>query len=443
MSRLLLLLALLFPGAALAQGSSTMCNTIDPTYFGCLAPAGGITRNNVVPLAVGDNARNASVGQMLGQLQPSDVAAAFPSSGHFYTDQGAAIARVGDRLFVGAAADQQGYADRDRTPRDWLSTTMAATPVGNWMMWGATGASLSRYGTIGWLAGSRTSDARAATSMLGYTPSSIGVVGIAIDDDTSASRTTTAYGGYFEVWKQPGVTGQPGFGIEIEAIDRGGGSVGLTTAYRSNVGGGLVDLQLGCGGGHSSGTYDCAAAIVFVRNLSRFQRGLVFSNDSLVGTDGSASDGGFATAIEMARNQALVWDTPETVSGVRGANFGLFVRSTVTAGANATRWEAQDTGFVVSNAAGNALFVVPTLASPDAYIVLQGSNGAAPGVYTGGTGSPNLGLYPRSGGEIQTAGPVCNAGGSTPGSAGGGFLHMSVNGTDYRIPLFTSAQTGC
>ena len=46
------------------------------------------------------------------------------ASGHFYADLGAAVTRYGDRLFVGAATDDQAKADRSQTT-DWLSAVMS------------------------------------------------------------------------------------------------------------------------------------------------------------------------------------------------------------------------------------------------------------------------------------------------------------------------------
>ena len=386
-----------------------------------------------------NNALNYAIQQGAAQsLAPAGV----PASGKFYADQGAVIRRFNDRLFVGAAGDNLGVANRDQLPRDWLSTTMGATSIGAYPVWGAQGASLARYGSIGWLAASRTSDAQASRNLLGYTPSSIGTASWAIDDDKTAGRTTTAYAYYGEAWKLPGVSQQPSFVAELEVVDIGGGPVGSSTTYHPNTGGGGVGLQLGAGGGQAQQTWDAAAGIVFVNNPSRFQNGLIFGADSLTGVTSSPTDAGFATAIRLARNQALVWDTPETSGGVQGINYGLFVRSTVTKAVNATRIEAQDTGLVVSNSAGNAIMVVETAPNPTSYLVLQTGSNSAPGLYAGGAGSANLGLYPQAGGELQISSPISNSGGAMPATAAGGFLHLNINGVDWRVPLVSPTQAG-
>ena len=72
--------------------------------------------------------------------------------------------------------------------------------------------------------------------------------------------------------------------------------------------------------------------------------------------------------------------------------------------ANGTRIEAQDSGFVISNAAGQLLFSVNTNATPTNTLYVQaGSGTGTAGIYVaeGSGGSPNLGLFPASGGELQ------------------------------------------
>ncbi len=368
------------------------------------------------------------------------------ATGHFYADLGATVTRYGDRLFVGAATNDQAKADRSQTT-DWLSATMAATSIGAYAVWGATTASLSRFGTIGILGASRTSDALANTGMLGYTPSSIGIASWGIDDDTSAPRTTTTYAYYGEAWRLAGVTYQPSFAMELEGVEFGAAHTGIANPYHPNVGGGVSTLQLGSGGGQSSGAVvDIASFISTVSNPARAQIGIVFGATSLTGTNGTAGDSGYASAVVLARNHGIEWRTPETVSGNQGVNTGLFIRSTVSAAANGTRIEAQDSGFVLSNASGQLLFSVNTAATPTNTLYVQaGSGTGAAGLYVaeGSGGSPNLGLYPASGGELQIQSAVVSPGNTvTAGIQPSGWLKININGTDVRIPYFSTSQAG-
>jgi hypothetical protein len=359
---------------------------------------------------------------------------------------GAAVTRYGDRLFVGAATDDQAKADRTQTT-DWLSATMAATGVGAYAVWGATTASISRFGTMGLLGASRTSDALANTTMLGYTPSSIGIASWAIDDDASTPRTTTAYAYYGEAWRLAGVTYQPSFAMELEGVEFGAAHVGIANPYHPNVGGGVSVVQLGSGGGQSAGAItDIASFISTVSNPARAQVGIVFGATSLTGTSGTAGDTGYGSAISLARNQGIEWHTPETVSGNQGVNTGLFIRSTVAVGTNGTRIEAQDTGVVISNSAGQLLFAVDTNATPTNTLSVQaGSGSGAAGLYVseGASGSPNLGLYPATGGELQISSNFLSPGNTLPGGIQpSGWLKININGSDVRIPYFTPTQAG-
>ena len=272
-------------------------------------------------------------------------------SGQFYADKNAHIARAADRLLVGAAADNPAQSNRGAAPTDWLSALMGTTSIGAWPVYGAQSASLARYGSIGVLGASRASDAVSAASLLGYQPSSIGVAAWGVNDETASSTTANAWAIYGEAWRLPGVSYQPTFGMELEAVnlgdDRGGGS----NPFQQNVGGGVYGIQLGAGGGQTSGTNAAEAAITFVRNPSRWHTGILISHDSLVGTDGTDSDTGYGRAVALARNQAVEW------LGQDGQTRG-FIRSTATSAANATRVEMQDAGFVVSDTNGNPLFTV-------------------------------------------------------------------------------------
>lgn len=65
---------LMVPFPALAQGSASRCAS-QPNTFNCL-PQASIVRTNVIPVAVGDDARSATVAQVLGQMIGSDASAA-------------------------------------------------------------------------------------------------------------------------------------------------------------------------------------------------------------------------------------------------------------------------------------------------------------------------------------------------------------------------------
>ena len=387
-------------------------------------------------IASGSPARAADI------LAALNGARSIGSSGCFYQDHGAVVVRFGDRLLLGAAADNPADANRNVAPTDWLTSVMGATSIGAYATWGATTASLARYGQIGMLGASRTSDAYANSPMLGYTPSSIGIASWAIDDDVRSPRSTNAYAYYGEVWRMAGVAYQPSFAMELECVNFGGVAPGQSNPFHVNNGGGIYGIQLGAGGGQTSGTSDAEAGITFVNNPNCWRVGVIFGATALTGTDGAT--GGYGSAMQLAPYQGIEWRTPETVSNVQGAETGAFIRSTVTAAAQGARMEFQNGAVQFTNGSGQGLFAFLVNPNPNNTLNIQaGSGQQAAGLYVseGTNGSANLGLYPASGGELQMSSPV-TTGGNLPTGTAVAYLHINVNGTDYRIPLLTPTQAG-
>lgn len=391
----------------------------------------------VVATPSGVETLNATASQIAGA--PADS----PPSGEFFAEEGAKVSRFGDRFFIGAASDYPALNTRDVARQDWLSALMATTSIGPWALENAQAASLSRFGCSGFVAGSRTSDALNSRSKLGHIPSSIGVASWGIADDTTNPTLTTAYAYYGEAWRMPGVNYQPSFVMELEAVNLGGAAHGMSTPYHPNCGGGTYAIQIGAGGGQTEGTADCEAGIVFVSNPDSWKTGILFSNTALTGTNGE--DGGYGNALSMARNQGIEWRTPETRENVQGLDAGAMLFSTVAHTDNGQRVQFSDDGLLVTNMTGNLLFSISPNTMPTNTLNVQAGSGlAAAGIYVqkGEKGSPNLGLYPAEGGEIQMSSPVASPGGAVPLSAEGGFLHLNVNGKDYRVPLFSVEQVG-
>ncbi|AOX17709.1 hypothetical protein [Kozakia baliensis] len=398
-----------------------------------------VTGTEVLVLASADGVEtlNATASQIAGA--PADST----PSGEFYANEGGKISRYGDRIFVGAASDYPALNTRDVPKQDWLSDIMAGTSIGPWAMQNAQSASLSRFGTSAFVAGSRTSDAQSAAEMLGYVPSSIGVASWGVADETQNPTTTTAYAYYGEAWRLAGVNYQPSFAMELEAVNLGGSASGVSTPFHPNCGGGTYGIQLGAGGGQTTGTSDAEAGVVFVSNPNAWKTGILFGNTAIAGTNGT--DGGYGSAVSMARNQGIEWRTPETREGVEGIDCGAMLFSTVDISQQGQRIQFSDDGLLITNMRGELLFSISPNASPTNTLNIQaGSGPAAAGLYVqeGPNGSANLGLYPAAGGELQISSPVSNAGGAMPATAAGGFLHININGHDYRIALLSSEQAG-
>ncbi|WP_245528501.1 hypothetical protein [Gluconobacter morbifer] len=241
-----------------------------------------LTGDEVLVLAdaTGKRTVNATASQIAGAPAVSQA------TGEFYADRGAHVSRLADRLLVGVVAENPALSDREASSAsDWLSETMAKTSIGPWALQDAQCASVARYGNSAFVAASRTSDAKEGEATLGFQPSSIGVASWGVADDTTVPTTTTAYAYYGEAWRLPNVNYQPTFCMELEAVNLGGLAIGQSTPYSPNVGGGVYALQLGAGGGQTSGTSDAAAGIVFVSKSE-----CVADGDCLRG-DGPERDG--------------------------------------------------------------------------------------------------------------------------------------------------------
>lgn len=269
-------------------------------------------------------------------------------SGHFYADDGAVVVHTYDRELVGDAGKNPGLRNRNATPTDKLSAFMATTSLGAWPIWGSQFAAGAVYGNLAITGYSFTADAKANAAALGYpppaTPASIGIAGFAVNNDTSSPTTTTAWAGYFHATRQPGVSYQPTFGIEVEVVNRGGAVIGTTTPYHINNGGGTYCVQLGSGGGDSAAT-DSGAALTFVDNPSKHELGLCFKSTSLAGTDGSIGSTGFGAAVVMARRQGLLWYAPD-------AQPAAFHLSSVTDHTKGNRIEHTDNVLLFEDANG-------------------------------------------------------------------------------------------
>ncbi len=365
------------------------------------------------------------------------------NTGQMYQNNGAHIFRYGDRAFIGAASDNPANSNRSQTPTDWLTALMQSTPIGGYPVYGAQTASLSRYGAIGLLGASQASDSQAQSGLLGYTPAAIGVAAWGINDDTTTGSTAvSAWGFYGEGWAK-GSSYRPAFAAEFEADRFGTLPTGTTNPYATNVGGGAYGLQIGSGGGQSSGTVDAQGAIVVVSNPNAYQTGLTFGSTAITGTNGN--DNGYGEAIGLAKNQAIAWHTPETTGGVTGGTTGALIRSTVTLGADASRMEFQNAGVVFSNASGLQIFSISNSSGPTNTLQIQsGASTQAAGIYVieGSGGSANLGLYPASGGELILSSSVTPTSTTAALIPAYGFMHINVNGTEMRIPLFSPTQAG-
>lgn len=212
-------------------------------------------------------------------------------AGGFYSDFGAIVHRLNDRVFVGAAADNDGKFTAPT--EDWLETLIANT----------TGiaqfASIARINGFGVLGAVRTSDSVGNLF-------SAGVAGFAINDETVLDTVTCAF--YGEARHMATAFSKTTL-QENDIVTETGTSIGTMTPYAMIAG--LVSANLWLSNGRpdvSSG--DATVAIGILNNTAapttsgRYLRGIVFGSDSIYGTDGATGEG---TAIAMGLGHLLSW----------------------------------------------------------------------------------------------------------------------------------------
>lgn len=214
----------------------------------------------------------------------------------FWTDQGsgANIWRFRDRVFVGDGVDSSGNWTAAAN-ESWLKTAYAYWPERSAQLFVA-----ATKGNMAIVGASRTSDMDPA-----FPASAIGVSGFAVNDSTGLA----AWGGYFDIVRQPGAAIT--YGIELAIKDKGSNVV-HTPYFHS---GGTVGIWFAGGGDGSVGgapAVPSTAAIEIGDNDHTWNTGIVFHATGLTGTDGVTGTG---TAIALARGHALTWFTPAGSSG--------------------------------------------------------------------------------------------------------------------------------
>jgi hypothetical protein len=204
--------------------------------------------------------------------------------------------RFADRVFIGNAASQ---TTGNKFPVPYAGTFLTTQMNAFWMERGATTLSVSDYGEFGGLFAARSSD----KSKSGYYgDATIGVAGVATNDDTSGT-TQLVWAGYFEANRDAGA--DTSYGIELAIKNKGSDIVNYPNL--KFPGGSTIGIWL-AGGGDAS-YYGAPAnpstcAILIGRNSSTWNKGIVFTSDGITGTDGVT---GVGTAIAMARGHVIGW----------------------------------------------------------------------------------------------------------------------------------------
>jgi hypothetical protein len=264
------------------------------------------------------------------------------------------VHRITDRVFVGAAA----------------SGSDARGNFGSWLPLGSSGpgwlprdSNLTVMATKGLIAISglsRRSDSGADADVPGG-GACIGVGGAVINDGDQNSHSPSVYPTvwalYGDVQHEP--VGDVGSSYALELAVKNKGANKLSRPYSTSSTGGAFGLWLNGGGDNRYGGQQTAppnAGIVFVKSVNTlnpaytgWNTGILFANDAIIGTDGSAGDTGAAPAIQFGRAQEIQWFAPTNPS-VKAA----FIRSQVDDSNNSVGIVMSDNGLSIANRGGAA-----------------------------------------------------------------------------------------
>lgn len=309
------------------------------------------------------------------------------ATGQFFTQNGAIINRINDRLFVGPATVNDGAFPN--VIKDWLS--QHAATYGGIGLVSTQAAILSQNGNTALTVSSRTTDANPGSSSC----IALSVAGV---NNAATPNGAVCWGSYYETSHH--VTALLSYCSEMDIIQY---DTAFANTPNSMAGAGsAICLWLASGGGRV-GVNDATLAIGIIKNGAKFKSGIMFGKDSLTGADGTTGTG---EAIAMAKGHQLNW---YNASGSLCASF----YSTVATAGNINTLTMTDAGFNIAapavqfNGGGlGALIGIRVFA-----------NAAASGVYTPTTGTTSIEVEIRAAGG--GGGGISNAAGSLTAAGGG------------------------
>ena len=409
-------------------------------------------------------------------------------TGQHFAQNGAAIHRLGDRLFVGSAADNDGAFPN--VAQDWFSAFQVATGIG-------TGS--IAFSVIAAISGP---DANSAIPLIGAArtvnftsagATALGVMGVAVNNH--ASLSTHAYGGYFEGHAVTATAG-PTYAVEMDTRAviaqssatpfQQGSTHTLQIAHGCGVEGGEITasfsgttmtvtavallagytLQIGTriyGAGISAGTtisalgtgtggtgtytlnnshtlasrqiqvskyFNASAAAYIAPNPGQFKSGIVFASNSIEGCDGV---NGVGEAVAMAKGHYIRW------YAAGGVGTSLMYSSATTA-AGSVNLELADGKIKVNEATTGALAAAFNVAT--GYVNYLDCYGATAGngvrILAGGTDANiDISIEPKGTGRLKVG--TASTAATTPASfSAARYLPIKdSSGTVYYLPLAT------
>jgi hypothetical protein len=335
-------------------------------------------------------------------------------TGQFYSNLGARIDRLSDRLFVGAATVNDGTTTQ--TVNDWLSIYQNSIhrPGGPAMCFATLGVLNSESSSAPnvFVSGVQQKDFPNGTS-------GIAISGFAVNNNPTAPASGS-FSGYFEAVRT--ATGAGGaYGIEIDIANYG--PVSQIDPYLQQ-GGQTIALQLAAGAEFpATGEQNASSAAINIRdNNATFARGIVFGANSLEGVQNNV---GTAPAIIFGVGHTISWMSGHDVftSSISCQSLDRATALSQTFGANAV---------VFVNAADKTVFQVAQYPNSVNYLSARSNAAGLPTqLYADGDDTNvDIQLVPKGAGVVwlgnYTAGALSPSGYITVKDAAGNVRRLLV-----------------
>lgn len=343
------------------------------------------------------------------------------ATGFVFSNNGAIISRLNDRLFIGGATLSDGAFPQ--VANDWLATYLLTNGY-------------SSYAIAGDLAvetGTNHNDASAilgATRTLNFTSagtSGLGITSFAINNNVTYPTQAWAY--YGEAHKVNATVGAV-YGMELDTK-----TLVASIAPTPYLQGDVVTLQLASGAGISTGPaqFDASAAIQIQANPKKFKAGIVFGSTALAGNDGTT---GSAPAILMPNGDRIDWYSPNT-------NLAADITSNVTTTTLGTRVVFDNAGTSFEDYQNNPVLTIASSATAivDKLTVAGGVSGSNTVALTasGSDSNIDIDLTPAGTGRVVTGLLTTR----TQVTNGNTALFVTPNGTGTQgnLDVFAGSDT--
>ena len=333
-------------------------------------------------------------------------------SGGFFTQNGAVIQRLTDRVMIGGAALND--CAFPNVYQDWLTVFQIATGLSAGSIASAQSAVLNSGSTSetaggGFVAGIQSLNfASVSTNAISSTH---------IVVNNNATYATNGWALYAEAHKTTSASGN------VYACELDTRTLAATTTPTPFQQGSVVGIQIASGAGVSAtGQFDASAAIQIQNNPKSFKVGINFGASSIVGTDGSTGTG---IAIAMAKGHLIQWyNSSQQVVGA--------IYSTCAATANHTKINFTDNGLQINSSTSAAISYFSAATSAVNWLSFYAnSTGNAPTISAAGSDTNvDLTLSCQGTGVVRygtyTAGVVAQAGYITIKDSGGTTRRLLV-----------------